>query len=282
MTTSVLIPNYQIGPDLFRAIRSAKQRGAEVVVYDDGSRNGDAEMLARVEGITLIANPVNFGQGWNNHCNAILQAFRASTGDIIMLLDGDDEFLPGKVDRIRGLFEANPDVGYIQHLTRLPSGKVFRPDRPKPKNVGAFIRKYHALGWTFSETSGLCFRRDTFARVAQALEWDFPGLSADGRIAMIASSITKSILLQEVWGVYHLDETKENHQRDYERRVDMERFKVYNKFFNTSLSMRQYKIRRFFSADLLRCLIKTKLNAIIHNRSHNRRGGYAARLRVAT
>jgi glycosyltransferase involved in cell wall biosynthesis len=276
VTVSILIPNYQNGPDVIRAIRSAKQGGAEVVVYDDGSRNGDAEALARVEGITLIAAPDNFGQGWNNHCNAILQAFRASRGDIIMLLDGDDEFLPGKVDRIRGLFEANPDVGYIQHAQRLPDGRTFKV-RAQPRNIPRFIRRFHCLGWIFGETSGLCFRREVFEQIAHILEYDYRNLAADPRLAQAACTVTQALFLSEVWGVYHYDPSKPYHRPEMQGKIEAERYACYNQFAGTALSAKQYKFRRFFSALIMKQMCKKLIYAIIHNRSYIGRGSDAAR-----
>ena len=261
MKVSVLIPNYNNGTLVVKAVASALDAG-EIVVYDDGS-DGDAELLEEVYGnrITLIRGMRNNGlSGWNRHANAIAQAFRASTGDVICLLDGDDEFLPGKIERIRQEFSAHPEAGMIQHMTRLPDGRTFRPYRPMPADLLGFMLRYHCLGWVFSETSALSFRRDVFQRIAPALLYDEPDLSADGRIAQLAAMLAPVVTLPDVLGLYNHDPSKANHSDKARIAQDKARYRVFNRFFPIVDMRREvYRLRRLFSIDIMKSIILTKL-----------------------
>ena len=86
----------------------AAQRGAdfEVIVVDNGSSDGSAEM-ARVEfGARVIVNRSNLG-----FCAANNQAFAAARGQFIALLNNDAEAAPDFLAGMRRAFDAGPDIG---------------------------------------------------------------------------------------------------------------------------------------------------------------------------
>lgn len=100
MRVSVLINNYNYGRFLDYCLSSvARQTRAvdEIIVYDDGSTDESAAVLERWRSKATVISQPNFGHAPGfNQANAINQAFSASTGDIICLLDADDAFLPRK------------------------------------------------------------------------------------------------------------------------------------------------------------------------------------------
>lgn len=63
----------------------------EVIVVDDGSRDGTASIVRRLAGddrrVRLIAHPVNKGYG-----AALSTGFRESVGDFVMFMDSDRQF----------------------------------------------------------------------------------------------------------------------------------------------------------------------------------------------
>ncbi|AYF98346.1 glycosyltransferase [Protaetiibacter intestinalis] len=76
------------------AIRSLAAEADEVVVVDDGSTDGTAELLetlVREEGFTLIRNTVARGVS-----EAYAVAVEASSGEILLIQGGDDRTLPGR------------------------------------------------------------------------------------------------------------------------------------------------------------------------------------------
>lgn len=69
----------------------------EVIIVDDGSTDGTREWLTTIQDPRLKAhfNEVNLGYVRNFE-----KALRLATGDIIMLSDQDDVWLPGRVDAL--------------------------------------------------------------------------------------------------------------------------------------------------------------------------------------
>ncbi|HLY18211.1 MAG TPA: glycosyltransferase family 2 protein [Bryobacteraceae bacterium] len=86
----------------------ARQRGAsfEIIVVDNGSSDGSAEMARAELGVRVIANTVNLG-----FCAANNQAFEAARGRFIALLNNDAEAEPDFLAELRRAFDAAPDIG---------------------------------------------------------------------------------------------------------------------------------------------------------------------------
>ena len=86
----------------------AGQRGAEfeVIVVDNGSRDGSVEMARSEFGARVIANAANLG-----FCAGNNQAFAAARGQFIALLNNDAEAAPDFLANLRRAFDAAPDIG---------------------------------------------------------------------------------------------------------------------------------------------------------------------------
>lgn len=84
---SVLIPAYneveRIGMTLDHLRTSLEGHEYELIVIDDGSRDGTGE-IARRRGVRVLALGVNQGKG-----RAVNQGVRAAKGEIILLVDAD-------------------------------------------------------------------------------------------------------------------------------------------------------------------------------------------------
>jgi glycosyltransferase involved in cell wall biosynthesis len=109
---SVVIPAYnEVGTveSLLRRVREVPLR-LEVIVVDDGSRDGTRELLTRLEreGLVdvLVFHEVNQGKG-----AALRTGFRSATGDIVVVQDADLEYDPLELPMLmepilRGLADA--------------------------------------------------------------------------------------------------------------------------------------------------------------------------------
>ena len=86
----------------------ARQTGVvfEVIVVDNGSSDGSAEMAQREFGATVIRNADNRG-----FCAANNQGIGAARGDFIALLNNDAEAEPGWLAALHEACAAVPDIG---------------------------------------------------------------------------------------------------------------------------------------------------------------------------
>ncbi len=111
---SCILPVFNGRPFLAEAIHSILQQEGplDIVVIDDGSTDGSAELAARYPGVRVLRQ-VNAGLAAAR--NAGLAAAR---GDLLAFLDADDLWLPGKIARQRALLCARPDVDLCFSLMR--------------------------------------------------------------------------------------------------------------------------------------------------------------------
>jgi glycosyltransferase involved in cell wall biosynthesis len=166
---SILINNYNYGRFLDEAIRSAlgqSYMNREVVVVDDGSTD-DSLQIAQSFGdrIRLVAKQ-NAGQA-----SAFNAGFAASRGEIICLLDADDVFLSGKVERIVKVFQQNPESDWcFENLKLFGDSQSERRSRDRRFAAGKIDARQSMLEGIFprnieSASSGLSFRRELLNRI---------------------------------------------------------------------------------------------------------------------
>ncbi len=97
MDVSVLIPTHNRAHTLGRALDSVLAQtlpAAEIIVVDDGSADGTADLLARRYPAVRCLRQSNHGVS-----HARNRAIEAAGGEWLALLDSDDAWLPGKLAR---------------------------------------------------------------------------------------------------------------------------------------------------------------------------------------
>jgi N-acetylglucosaminyl-diphospho-decaprenol L-rhamnosyltransferase len=107
---SIVIPTFNTA-DLtlacVRAATAAASPGSEIIVVDDGSRDGTAELLAsEAPGVTLVRLETN--RGFAAAANA---GVAASRGEIVLLLNSDAIIEPGAPAALLDAFAADPRLG---------------------------------------------------------------------------------------------------------------------------------------------------------------------------
>src|ERR1035437_10364360 len=116
---AVVIVNYNAGPLLHEAARSALAEGAcEVVVVDNASVDGSADSLiaaVKDENIRLIRNADNLG--FAAGCNA---GVRATKAPAVLFLNPDCRLEPGALARLSEVLDSAADIGMVGPLLLNP------------------------------------------------------------------------------------------------------------------------------------------------------------------
>ncbi|MEQ9396757.1 glycosyltransferase family 2 protein [Haliea sp.] len=175
MKLSVVINNYNYGRFLADAIDSALAQldpDDELVLVDDGSTDDSVSILDRYRHDTRLCIIQQRNQG---QLAAVLNGMAAATGDLLALLDSDDYFLPGYLDRLRLLGREHPDVGMffsaavpggapaeqVQAMQQLLA-RIAIPEGPTGPSRWSTLIGGEFLG---TPTSGLAFSRPLVERL---------------------------------------------------------------------------------------------------------------------
>jgi undecaprenyl-phosphate 4-deoxy-4-formamido-L-arabinose transferase len=113
---SVVVPVFNEAPNLpelmrrLTAVLDASGHAYEILLVDDGSRDGSLEILAswasqRPDRVRVLELSRNFGQH-----QAILAGFQDVTGDVVVTLDADLQNPPEEIPRLLAKFQEGFDV----------------------------------------------------------------------------------------------------------------------------------------------------------------------------
>ena len=109
---SIIIPNYNSGDQLERALRSllAQQYASlELILIDAGSTDQSAATIEKFKShFQKVVIEKDRGQA-----DGLNKGFRLATGDIFGWLCADDELLPGALHHVADLFTAHPTASVI-------------------------------------------------------------------------------------------------------------------------------------------------------------------------
>ncbi|TSC96875.1 MAG: family 2 glycosyl transferase [Parcubacteria group bacterium Athens0714_26] len=110
---SIIIPSYNEKntiEEIIRQVKSVNLGGIEkeIIVVDDGSKDGTRDILKTIPDIKYIFHEKNQGKG-----GAIKTGFCSATGDIVMIQDADLEYDPSEYPRlIAPIVSGRADVVY--------------------------------------------------------------------------------------------------------------------------------------------------------------------------
>ena len=207
MFLSVLIDTYNHERLIEQALRSVLEQDfpaaqREVIVVDDGSSDGTAEIVRRYEPRVRLISKKNGGQA-----SAFNAGIPECRGEVIVFLDGDDWWAPGKLKRIAEIFSADDALGMAGHsfIESFDDGteRMIAPQetvRLRLENVVA--AKIFRLSRCYFGTSRLALRAEVARRilpVPEALTFE-----ADEYLFSMAAALGKSVILPEALTHYRV------------------------------------------------------------------------------
>ena len=112
-TITVVLPVFNRAQVLPRAIESVLAQtfpDFELIVVDDGSRDGTRELLARQSDRRVRVITVGRNRG---ACAARNRGIEEARGELLCSLDSDDIYLPDKLEVVSTLFGGRPDLDVL-------------------------------------------------------------------------------------------------------------------------------------------------------------------------
>lgn len=117
MTISVIITVYNLENFVAAAIDSVLAqtlKADEIIVVDDGSKDNSAKVIESYgEKVKLIRMGKNSGV-----LPSFLAGLKMSQGEILSFLDGDDIWMPTKLESVVNVFKQNNDAMMVTHVHR--------------------------------------------------------------------------------------------------------------------------------------------------------------------
>jgi GT2 family glycosyltransferase len=111
-TVSVVIPSWntvELTRICLEHLFAADRPVEEVIVVDNGSQDGSAEMVAeRFPEVRLVRNERN--EGFARGCN---QGIALATQELVLLLNTDTEMAPDALSRMVAWLDEHPDYGAV-------------------------------------------------------------------------------------------------------------------------------------------------------------------------
>ena len=148
--TTVAVVTYNSAQDVERclaAIYAQLPAGAEVVVVDNNSADGTAELVReRFPQAHLIANPRNTGFGSANN-----QAIRASNGEYVVLVNPDCELAPGALDGLVRFMARHPRAAVAGGRLRYADGS-FQHSAFRFPSLAQVLLDFFPLNWRLAES----------------------------------------------------------------------------------------------------------------------------------
>ena len=185
---SVVVPVYNeeeaIADDLRTIVKAMEGSGRdyEVIVVNDASTDGTAEVVAAFPGVQLITHRQNRGGGFSRNTG-----IRAATGDVFVVTDGDGTYPNQDIPKLLDAMEAE-DLDMVVGARKKESGTLKLIRGP----VKWFIRKLAEVmsGFKIPDlNSGLrAMKKDVFMKYMDILPWGHSWVSTI-TLAMLADGL---------------------------------------------------------------------------------------------
>ena len=141
---AAVLVNYNAGGELAEALRSIEADCAaipwEAVIVDNASTDGSAEIVQSFPGTTLIRNDRNVGFG-----RAVNQGVNVAKAPLVLLMNPDCRLMPGAIQALRAVLEAEPSCAVVGPRILDPDGAVQGSARGDPDMLTGLFGRTSAL-----------------------------------------------------------------------------------------------------------------------------------------
>ena len=223
---SVLITNFNKEKFIKRTLNSCKNqnfKSKEVIIFDDCSTDNSLSVIKKFKNFKLIKNKKKmFKSGPLNQIYAISRMIKASKGEIIFLLDGDDEYRKDKISKICKLFKKNKKLNFIQDtpIDSLTKKKLLLKKR----------RSSYTVWPRFFPTSTIVVRKSYFKNFLKiVLPSKFPNLEIDARISIYTYLKKEFVFIKQSYTTYKTDTNGiTSNYRKYQKKWWIKRMEAFN------------------------------------------------------
>jgi glycosyltransferase involved in cell wall biosynthesis len=211
---TIIVKNFENGRFLPTPNDSALAQDlpdVEVVVVDDGSTDGSAEIVRSYGDRIVPVCKANGGQA-----AALNAGFARATGEVVLLLDADDWFADHKVSAVMAVLGGQRELGWCFHplaYDREDRSPVTPPVLGRIDATTA-MRRGQAHQAFAPATSGLAFRHELLGRILpmpEELRVPLPGgargTAADAYVKVAALGLAPGWVLGEALAVQRLHGT---------------------------------------------------------------------------
>ncbi len=169
---SVIVPVYNERETIAEVVRRirAVPIAKEIIVVDDGSRDGTRELLAEMKGqpdLQVYLHPQNRGKG-----AALRTGMSHAAGDIVLVQDADLEYDPAEYPQLlRPIVEGNADVVFgSRFMSDGPHRVLYFWHFVANRLLTQFSNLFTDLNLSDMETCFKVFRREVIQTIAPTLK----------------------------------------------------------------------------------------------------------------
>lgn len=192
---SVVIPAFNAERFLDAALRSVIAQTVspqEIIVVDDGSRDGTADVARRFGGAVLLITQDNQGVSAARNRGAA-----SASGDWLAFLDADDEWLPHKLERQLEQTDGRPDVVACFTEEMLHDERTGATWHVRYRNEPDMVRVLLLEGCVIGNNSSVMVRKGVFMEVggfdlglSYSADWDmWLRLAERGAFSLVAEPL---------------------------------------------------------------------------------------------
>jgi GT2 family glycosyltransferase len=165
--TALVLINYNGGRSVLDCLRSIDDDPREIVVVDNASTDGSDALIQRERpDVRLIRNAYNLG-----FAAAANQAIRATSADVVVLLNPDVIVRPGALAVLRNTVDSHPKAGVVAPLILNPDGSVQPTKRAFPSVWQAALHGLVGLFWPGNPGTRAYTLADASFSGARTVDW---------------------------------------------------------------------------------------------------------------